>query len=103
MPSSVSPPIAKRRRRVASSPKKKKKTGVARKRTHWLVLVKAIYSVNGPTGSAGLTAAMKVGPSHLQAFKDNFAEVPSEEAAIKWFREKIAALPSDESVTKSSL
>jgi hypothetical protein len=72
---------------------KKSKKGTAkkgtRKPTHWLVLVRAIYAVNGPKGSTGLTAAMKEGPNHLPAFKAAFTNVPSETAAVDWVRNRL--------------
>jgi hypothetical protein len=54
-----------------------------------LVLVKAIYTANGPKGSSGLTAAMKEGPKHLEAFKAEFAEVPTEAAATEWVKGRL--------------
>lgn len=82
---SCSPSPIKRRPAVKKAGGGKKKKG-GRKPTHWLVLVRALYSVNGPKGSTGLTAAMKEGPKHLQQFKAAFETVPSEAAASDWVR-----------------
>lgn len=87
--SSASPSPVPRRRVAKGGAKKVAAKKGTRKPTHWLVLVRAIYSVNGPKGSTGLTAAMKEGPSHLQAFKADFVNVPSEAAAIDWVRKRL--------------
>lgn len=89
---SPSPSPVQRRRVIKGGAAKKGKKGTkkgTRKPTHWLVLVQAIYSVNGPKGSTGLTAAMKEGSSHLQAFKAAFSAVPSESAAVDWVRKRL--------------
>jgi hypothetical protein len=80
-------PSPVRRRRVVKSKKVVQKA--KRKPTHWLVLVRSIYGVNGPKGSSGLTAAMKVGRLHLQDFKAAFADVPSDVDATEWVRERL--------------
>ena len=66
-----------------------KKAKRVAKRTHWLVLVKSIYAVQGGAGSTGLTAAMKAGPKHLDAFKKAFATVPSDSVAADWVRARL--------------
>lgn len=73
----------------AQRPRRKRAATGTRKRTHWLVLVKAIYAAKDPKGSTGLTAAMKEGPSHLAAFKEKFAEVPTEEEAVEWVKARL--------------
>ena len=94
--SSSSPSPVKRRRSTVGGKHKGKKgskgkraTGTERKRTHWLVLVKAIYASSGTKGSTGLTAAMKEGPKYLAEFKGAFPEVPSDVVATEWFRGKL--------------
>ena len=72
---------------------KKHAAAVARKPTHWMVLVKGTYQAQGAGGASGLTKAMNEAKLHLVAFKEAFPVIPSVEDATIWVQSKIAPAP----------